>query len=126
MQFNYVVPHFLPRNCPIRASHRPHLCRVTPLYFELPLEKPVLWRRSMCTNSSLVRFFICIYSKEAKLTNHKSTKVKTCLVSLSTSAFPNLFQIIFIIAEIKVDVSINATELDCSSIIRSNTRTPRD
>jgi hypothetical protein len=34
------------------------LCKVTPLYFELPLANPVLWRRSMWTNSSLVQFLI--------------------------------------------------------------------
>ena len=50
--------YFFPRSWPIRASHRPHLCWVTPRYFELPLANPVLWRRSMWTNSSLVQFFI--------------------------------------------------------------------
>ena len=49
--------YFLPRSCPILASQRPHLCSVTPRYFELPLANPVLWRRSMCTNS-LVQFLI--------------------------------------------------------------------
>lgn len=53
------VSYFLPRNCPILASHRPHLCNVTPRYLELPLEKPVLCLRRMWTNSSLDRVFIC-------------------------------------------------------------------
>ena len=50
--------YFLPRNCPMRASQRPHLCRVTPLYLELPRENPVLCLRRTCTNSSLDRLFI--------------------------------------------------------------------
>lgn len=59
VKFSKRRSHFLPRNCPIRASHRPHLCSVTPLYFELPLENPVLWRRRICTNSSLLKLLIC-------------------------------------------------------------------
>lgn len=55
--------YFLPRNWPIRASQRPHLCNVTPLYFELPLENPVLWRRRICTNSSFVKLLICVTVK---------------------------------------------------------------
>ena len=46
----------------MRASQRPHLWRVTPLYFELPREKPVLCRRRTCTNSSLDKLFICLMS----------------------------------------------------------------
>jgi hypothetical protein len=38
--------YFLPRNWPMRASHRPHLWSVTPLYLELPRGNPVLCRRS--------------------------------------------------------------------------------
>ena len=49
--------YFLPRSCPILASQWPHLCIVTPRHFELPLANPMLWCRSMCTNS-LVQFLI--------------------------------------------------------------------
>ena len=55
--------YFLPKNWPILASHLPHLCKVTPLYLELPLGNPVLCRRSTCTNSSLVRLLICYTTK---------------------------------------------------------------
>ena len=54
----YLMPaYFLPRSGPIIASQWPHLCSVTPWHFELPLANPMLWRRSMCTNS-LVQFLI--------------------------------------------------------------------
>jgi len=59
MQVEILLPaYFLPRSWPILASQRPHLCSVTPRYLELPLANPVLCRRSMCTNSSLVQFLI--------------------------------------------------------------------
>lgn len=63
-------PHFFPTNCPILASQRPHLCRVTPLYFELPLENPVLCLLSICTKSSLFRFLIWLKSHR-KNKNHR-------------------------------------------------------
>lgn len=59
--------YFLPSNWPMRASHLPHLWSVTPRYFELPLANPVLCLRSMCTNSSFVRFLIwCLIKKWTK------------------------------------------------------------
>lgn len=68
--------YFLPKNWPIRASHLPHLCKVTPLYLELPLGNPVLCRRSTCTNSSLVRLLICCTYNLHLLKDRKKEKRK--------------------------------------------------
>lgn len=112
--------YFLPRNCPIRASHRPHLCNVTPLYLELPRENPVLWRRSMCTNSSLVKFFICWAMKEKKAYLIRSSPVrknKNQNLNWDIASTTNLLKIFIIITDIKIDVCIQPTKFNCSTII---------
>lgn len=70
---DFRTAYFFPRSCPIRASHLPHLCSVTPRYLELPLANPVLWRRSMCTNSSLDQFLIYQHTIQSIRNHHTHT-----------------------------------------------------
>lgn len=116
MQVNILLPlpaYFLPRSCPILASQRPHLCSVTPRYFELPLANPVLCRRSMCTNSSLVQFLIW---KAHPSIDRESWRNCRCHLMFSCSYY--LLQIILLVAQTEVDVRLEAAELDRSSIVR--------
>ncbi|KAI3765181.1 hypothetical protein L2E82_15208 [Cichorium intybus] len=87
-----------------------------PLYFELPLEKPVLCLRSMWTNSSFEKFFIWF----------NENKTKGLIESVRLSANQDVFQrisdlihIILIIGEVKIDVGVNTTEFYGRSIVGS-------
>lgn len=70
--------YLLPATRPILASHLPcWWCLVTPLYFEAPLEKPVLLRRSMATTSSFPIACRCCRSLKYSFTgNWKSAWVR--------------------------------------------------
>lgn len=85
--------YFLPSNWPMRASHLPHLWSVTPRYFELPLANPVLCLRSMCTNSSFVRFLIwCLIKKWTKESININIKKKTIVPANYTCFTSNFLQ----------------------------------
>lgn len=117
--------YFLPSSWPILASQRPHLWSVTPRYLELPLANPVLWRRRMCTNSSLVQFLIWQKTQPPPTGYQPSDKTDIYpahLVVQSAYSLDYLLQILLIVAQIEVDVGLQPPELDRRAIVGPATR----
>ncbi|GAB2288259.1 hypothetical protein Dimus_022599 [Dionaea muscipula] len=98
-------PYFLPNSFPFRASHRPHLWSVIPLNFELPLVNPVLQN-----NQCRLHLRKLITKLQLSTHNQETQVITSCIPS-------HLLKIMFIITNIKVDISINNAKLDSCSII---------